>query len=141
MTDSLGGLSGGGATVPATRYIKHEGKKWIVYSESGKPLGEHDNEEDAKKQLGAIEANKNKDRGQPYIEFDDAGSWLVRGIDGGLVLATQDQQVAEQCLLALGQVRTFEQSHHAVTQEFRTAFHEFKEDITAILDLMIHGRV
>lgn len=42
------------------RYIKHEGGKWCVYSESGKKLGEHDTEAEAKAQLAAIEANKHE---------------------------------------------------------------------------------
>lgn len=42
------------------RYISHNGKKWLVHSEDGDVLGEHDNKEDAEKQLAAIEINKKK---------------------------------------------------------------------------------
>jgi len=38
--------------------IVHEGGKWIVYSEGGRKLGEHDTEAEAKKHLAAIEAAK-----------------------------------------------------------------------------------
>lgn len=38
-----------------TKYIKHEGDTWTVYSESGKPMGSYDSEDGAKKRLGQIE--------------------------------------------------------------------------------------
>lgn len=40
------------------RYIRKRGEKWVVYSEAGKALGEHDSRESAVKQLQAIEAHK-----------------------------------------------------------------------------------
>jgi len=40
--------------------IKKVGDKWQVLSEAGKVLGEHDSEEKAKAQLGAVEASKAK---------------------------------------------------------------------------------
>jgi uncharacterized protein len=43
-----------------SRYLSHDGKKWLVHAEDGSILGEHDNPEDAKKQLAAIEISKNK---------------------------------------------------------------------------------
>lgn len=39
-------------------YVRKCDGKWCVYSKSGKKLGEHDTEEEANKQLRAIEANK-----------------------------------------------------------------------------------
>jgi phage-related protein (TIGR01555 family) len=39
-------------------YKRHVGNKWIVYSESGKKLGEHSTEKEADEQLRAIEASK-----------------------------------------------------------------------------------
>jgi uncharacterized protein len=44
-----------------SRFIKHEGDKWVVYSEDGKVLGKHDTEADAETQLAAVEASKAKD--------------------------------------------------------------------------------
>lgn len=43
-----------------TKYITHEGDKWIVHAESGKVLGTHDTREDAVAQLQAIEASKER---------------------------------------------------------------------------------
>lgn len=40
--------------------VKQEGSKWVVRSKSGEKLGEHDTEEEANKQLRAIEAAKGK---------------------------------------------------------------------------------
>jgi hypothetical protein len=40
--------------------VRKVGSKWVVYSESGKKLGEHDTEEAANEQLRAIEAAKAK---------------------------------------------------------------------------------
>jgi hypothetical protein len=51
------------------RYIKHEGDKWIVYSEAGKPLGEYGSEAEAKKRLEQIEYFKHKDEGRSIIEL------------------------------------------------------------------------
>lgn len=39
-------------------YIKQIGNKWVVFSESGKKLGEHNTKKEADKQLRAIEAAK-----------------------------------------------------------------------------------
>ena len=41
-----------------TNTIKHEGSKWIVYSEGGKRLGEYDTKEEAEKRLKQIEYYK-----------------------------------------------------------------------------------
>lgn len=38
--------------------IERRGKNWVVLSEAGKVLGEHDNEQDAINQLYAIEMNR-----------------------------------------------------------------------------------
>jgi hypothetical protein len=43
-----------------TDFIKKSGKKFGVYSESGKLLGSHPDKASAKKQLAAIEINKHK---------------------------------------------------------------------------------
>lgn len=48
------------------RFIRKKGNKWVVYSESGKALGEHDSRESAVKQLQAIEAHKH-DAGRSLI--------------------------------------------------------------------------
>jgi hypothetical protein len=56
------------------RYIKHEGDKWVVYSEDGKVLGKHDTKEDAQAQLGAIEANKNRNTQAQHHPRADIGA-------------------------------------------------------------------
>ena len=155
-TDSMGGLTGGGATVApaepetAKRYITHdkESGKWIVHAESGKVLGTHDSEESAKKQLAAIEAHKHADRAAPWID-EDAGVFMVRNLDGTNVLATTDQGLARDALEAMTQPRrVFEALHfeliNAIRQDQeqrRRANEEFKSDIQAMLDLMVYGRV
>jgi hypothetical protein len=46
---------------PSLFRIEHRGSKWVVLPETGdRVLGEHDTEEDAQKQLAAIEASKAK---------------------------------------------------------------------------------
>lgn len=125
------------------RYIRKKGEKWVVYSESGKELGSHDSEDDAKKQLAAIEANKHKDdsRSAPWIE-DGNGVWIVRAADGSVVLSTADDAVAAQCLgLITSTTTSFESAYHKVIQENRAMFTEFRSDIKAVIDLMLHGRV
>jgi hypothetical protein len=39
-------------------YVRRVGNKWIVFSEAGKKLGEHDTKKEANEQLRAIEASK-----------------------------------------------------------------------------------
>lgn len=126
----------------AKRYIRKKGEKWVVYSEAGKALGEHDSEEGAKKQLAAIEAHKHDEAGRsaPWID-ESGGVFIVRSPEGAAILSTADRSVAEQCLAVMGHTRSFEAAHHQVIHEVRTAFTEFKEDIIATLDLMVHGRV
>lgn len=56
--------------------ITKRGDKWVVTDESGeKVLGEHENEEDAKKQLAAIEASKAKSKKMEafgvQVDFED----------------------------------------------------------------------
>lgn len=45
---------------PNTDSIEKRGEKWVVLSGAGKVLGTHDTEEEAKKQLAAIEAAKHR---------------------------------------------------------------------------------
>ena len=154
MTDSMGGLAGGGGTVApaesptqAKRYITHDDGKWIVHAESGKVLGTHDNEEDAKKQLAAIEANKHADRAAPYLDAD-AGVYVVRSMDGKPILSTADERLARDALEAMtGRKRTFEDLHFELINSIRTnqeqmrqAREEFKSDVIEILNLMVYGR-
>lgn len=146
MTDSEGGLAGGGATVtPTQRFIRKKGEKWVVYSEAGKVLGEHDNEPDAKKQLAAIEANK--DRTATWIEHTGL-TYTVRSPDGLPILATLDQAIALECIEAMGRYKPIERTHADLIQVARKMRDErkldqvqFKEEIIALVDLMVHGRV
>lgn len=43
-----------------TKYIRHEGDQWTVYSEAGKPMGTYDSEAGAKKRLQQIEYFKHR---------------------------------------------------------------------------------
>lgn len=47
-----------GLGVAVEKYITHSGDKWVVHAESGKVLGTHDSEADAKAQLAAVEIGK-----------------------------------------------------------------------------------
>ena len=141
-------MAGGGATVaPATigRYITHSDGKWIVHAESGKVLGTHDNEADAKKQLAAIEAHK--DRTGPWIEAT-GHSFIVRAVDDSAILYTDDGALAADTITAMTSRRTFEQINREILTVLRAAHdreikanQEFKADVQAMIDLMVHGRV
>ena len=141
-------MAGGGATVaPVTvgRYITHSDGKWVVHAESGKVLGTHDNEADAKKQLAAIEAHK--DRTGPWVETTDHG-FIVRALDDSPVLYTDDAALANDTITAMTSRRTFEQINREILTVLRAAHdreikanQEFKADVQAMIDLMVHGRV
>ena|ERR1051326_2597821 len=45
-----------------SKYITGSGDSWTVHAESGRELGHHKTEADAKRQLAAIEANKHKEK-------------------------------------------------------------------------------
>lgn len=127
------------------RYIRKKGEKWIVYSESGKVLGEHDDEASAKKQLAAIEANK--DRSTPWIDHAPP-NYIVRSPDGLPILATLDRSVAVECIEAMARHRPIERTHVdliQVARQMRDARkleqQQFREEIIALVDLMVHGRV
>ena len=142
MTDSIGGLASGGATV-VPRYIRHEDGKWCVYSESGKKLGEHESEEDAKKQLAAIEANK----GRTWVDTG-SGLAILRGPDGSVIMTSHSVQLVRDALSALESAKPFAQLNFELTQLVnqhnnaqRLACDEIRDDLKALLDLTIHGRV
>lgn len=141
-TDSLGGLEIGGATVAPNsqqRFVRKKSNgKWGVFSESGKELGEHDSEEGAKKQLAAIEAHKHGSRA--WIDHDGS-VFIVRSSDGSMILSTADSQIADQCLAVMGQNRSFESTHHSIIQEIRTELASFRDDVVAMINLMVNGRV
>ena len=66
-----------GLPVSAEKEIRHEGDKWVVYSEDGtKKLGEYDTEEEAKKRLRQIEYFKHQNKAairvrvRPPEDFD-----------------------------------------------------------------------
>lgn len=127
------------------RYIRHEGDKWIVYSESGKKLGEHDSEGDAKKQLAAIEANK----GRSWIE-ESGSMFIVRGANGEAITATRDKALAVDVLevMTASARQTFETELVQLQNQMRmyqkemdANREEFKQYMADMLELMIHGRV
>lgn len=61
--------------------VKKEGSKYVVRSKDGKKLGEHDSEEDANKQLRAIEASK-RDAIEPRSELEP-NDHIHRDPEGG----------------------------------------------------------
>lgn len=61
------------------RFIRKVGRSWLVYSKAGKVLGRHTSEEDAQKQLGAIEASKHASRED--ISMTIGEQWATRIAD------------------------------------------------------------
>lgn len=111
MTDSTGGLAGGGAAVePQERYITHEDGKWIVHAEDGKVLGEHDSKADAEKQLAAVEAHKH-DEGRALELPNLAGA---------------------RSLVEIARTLSAERS------EFKRAL---RDEVVGLIDLLVYGRV
>jgi hypothetical protein len=95
------------------RVIKHEGGKWCVYSESGKKLGEHDTEAEAKDQLQAIEISKHK---------DEPGATQPKERAAGLT----DERYRERLGIARsGDLRDIP------LDEGRAFFHRLREDVVA----------
>jgi hypothetical protein len=81
------------------RYIREVDGKWCVYSESGEKLGEHDTEAEAKAQLAAIEANKDKKRIVLRV------CWQIFHPETHALLARFDsKEAAEECVRALQSV-------------------------------------
>ena len=74
-----------------TKYIRHEGDKWVVYSEAGDKLGEHDTEEAARAQLAAVESNKRKKAAQAAKEkqMPDESTEQIKKLQEDLTAATQ----------------------------------------------------
>lgn len=89
------------------KYITHEGSKWIVHAESGKVLGTHDSEADAKAQLAAVEANKN--RSGKAVDLRRRGALVLEKV-GRVLSATNEatlrdgEQALQQALDALRKV-------------------------------------
>ncbi len=134
-TESNGMATGGVLVVP--RYITHSGDKWVVHAEDGKVLGEHDNEEDAKKQLAAVEAHKH-DEGRS-IQFDGA-TWNV--VDAGRRLASfADVEDAEELVRAMDRQRSFEQILTNLHTEQQARFDEAQERIIGLIELKKFGRI
>jgi len=119
------------------RYIKHEGSKWNVYSESGKKLGSHDSEGDAKKQLFAIEANKHS--GRSITESD--GIFQVR-TGSQMILETASKAVAEETLAALdAPLKTWSDEWVRLVEQQRSWQVQMERNTNALLDLFKTGRV
>jgi hypothetical protein len=120
MTDSCGGMAGGGAALEPVvkdkgndgddgkppgarkRYVKQVGTKWVVFSEDDKHLGEYESEKAANDRLEEIEYFKAKEargerRASPFIvEGSDGRWWIDEGDRRKLAFPTY--QVAEECL-------------------------------------------
>ena len=79
MTDSVGGLAGGGATVkpddgePVERHVVEEDGKWYVYNrdKTKRLAGPYDSKEAADHRLGEIEAFKHEDEKRSTDDDDD----------------------------------------------------------------------
>jgi hypothetical protein len=117
------------------RYIKHEGNKWNVYSESGKKLGSHDSESDAKKQLSAIEANKGRS-----INLCD-GIYTVR-IGSQVILGTSNRSIAEATIEAMDSpIKPWEDEYMRLLSYQRAWQAEMEKNAKALLDMLQTGRV
>lgn len=135
MTESLGGMATGGAAV---RYITHSGNKWVVHAEDGKVLGEHGDEESAKKQLAAIEAHKHdKER---WVDSDSLGFYVAEPT-GERIVAFRTAADATECIRAMSDQRSFEQVLMNVHTEQRARFEQQKDDLLAEIQLRLWGVV
>ena len=111
--------------------------KWNVYSESGKKLGSHDSEGDAKKQLSAIEANKHS--GRSITESD--GIFQVR-TGSQMILETASKDVAEATLVALdAPLKTWSDEWVRLVEQQRSWQVQMERNTNALLDLFKTGRV
>jgi len=95
----------------ACRYIRKKGEKWLVFSESGKVLGEHGSREDAQKQLAAIEANKDR----------TIAPWETKEVPAG--------------------TKSFEQIHSELLLQIRVEQEQIRDMIKATFDLLLRGQV
>lgn len=121
------------------RYIKHEGSKWNVYSESGKKLGSHDNEADAKKQLAAIEASKHGNSGRSVVQSN--GMFKVV-IGSHVILETPSRSVAEATLEAIdAPLRTWADEYMRLLSYQREWQAEMQRNASALLEMLTTGRV
>lgn len=86
-------------------FVRKKGSKYAVYSHSGEVLGEHDTEEEANKQLAAIEASKQRRRKDfdPDQPRDEQGRWgesgagtspsrLVKSGEGRIIAVTRNAE-------------------------------------------------
>lgn len=120
-----------------SRYIKHEGSQWIVYSESGKVLGKHESEADAKKQLAAIESSKHSGR---TIVQDNGVYQVVLGSQ--VILNTPSRSVAEATLEAIdAPVRSWTDEYIRLLNCQQAWQTEMKRNAAALLDMIRTGRV
>jgi hypothetical protein len=77
--------------------IKHEGKKWVLYTKDGsKKLGEHDTEQQAKDQEAAIEISKTKTKKKTIKEsfFDFINKFKETAL-GGDDLNIEESEIPE----------------------------------------------
>lgn len=151
MTDSTGGMSGGGAAVePNTkRFVKEVDGKWHVMSEEGKSLGEYPSKEAAEKRLGEIEYFKHKDakgesdRGAPPFILEDGGLWWIdEGTRRSLSFPTA--KLAEECLSLMrsgGVHHTAEALVSVSLGDVRRAKAEMIEDVESMIQLYTRGRI
>jgi len=149
MTDSIGGMAGGGATVEPQnglkRYVKKIGDKWHVMSEEGKSLGEYDSEDAAKERLQQIEYFKHKDKGDrsaPYIVEEGGLWWIDEGFRRKLSFPTA--KLAEECLRLMtqgGAKHTAEVLMSVSLGDVRKAKAEIVEDIMSYVQLYTRGKI
>ena len=150
MTDSQGGLAGGGAAIKPQdglkRYVKEVDGKWHVMSEEGKSLGEYDSKEAAEKRLGEIEYFKHKDKGDrstpPFIIEEGGLWWIDEGFRRKPSFPTA--ALAEECLAFSKQGGVHYTDGHILSValgEVRRARDEMLEDMRGYIELYTRGRV
>jgi len=146
MTDSMGGMAAGGAAIEpqeVPRYIRKKGSKYVVYSESGKVLGTHPDRASAEKQLAAIEAHKHDESRSGRYVASQGDSWLIfeangQPIDGCIF---PDRRMAERCLAAMASPVSWSEIHDRMAAEQQSRNLGVMEDVKAILELALLGRV
>jgi len=151
MTDSGGGMAGGGAAlkpsdaIPDKRFVKEIDGKWHVMSAEGKSLGEYDSKEGAEKRLGEIEhfkhEDKKKERTAPAI-IEDGGTWWIDEGDRRSCSFSDPQTAEEYLALMVAAPKRRIEDEAAIVQslgEIRRAKQEINEYVKQYVDLYARG--
>ncbi len=89
---------------------------------------------------GGLVKHEAEGREAPYVDTDGQ-TWMVRDRDGSELIAFPDAGMAERCLRAMGEQRSFGAVHSEAILSDRAFYDELKKDVVALLNLELLGRV